>query len=193
MRKTAQLTCLALALAVTGAACGGGDDDGEAPDAATASAVPFDRAFIDGMVPHHESAIEMADAARQAGLAEPDLLAIAADIVRTQQAEIDRMKAWRDEWFGSAEIDPRGAESLGLSEEQMGMQHAAGDLATADDVDAAFAAMMIDHHEGAIRMAELALEQGEHAELRELAEEIIAAQEREIEVMREHAAGVHHG
>jgi uncharacterized protein (DUF305 family) len=102
------------------------------------------------------------------------------------------MKEWRQEWFGSSEIDSRGAESLGLTEGEMGMQHAAGDLHDAEDVDQAFASMMIDHHEGAVRMSELALEKGQHNEIRDLAEQIIAAQEREIEIMQAHAGGEHH-
>jgi uncharacterized protein (DUF305 family) len=153
--------------------------------------IPFDRAFIDGMVPHHEGAIEMAKAAKDAGLAEPELIEIADAIVDTQQREIDEMKDWRAEWFGSAEIDPLGGTFLGLSEDEMGMQHDASALEAADDVDAEFASMMIDHHEGAIAMAKLALERAQHDEIRQLAEEIIAAQEREIDVMRSHAAGEH--
>jgi uncharacterized protein (DUF305 family) len=73
----------------------------------------------------------------------------------------------------------------------MGMQHDAGDLSSADDVDATFATMMIDHHNGAIAMAELARTKGQHAEIRELAAAIIEAQEREVATLREHAT-VHH-
>lgn len=55
-----------------------------------------------------------------------------------------------------------------------------------------FAQMMIPHHEGAVAMAEAARERAEHDEIKELAEAIIAAQEREIEIMRPHAGGQHH-
>lgn len=187
----AMLTMLALVVA----GCGGSDDADEeeaaAPPSSAAGAVPFDRAFVDGMVPHHEEAIAMAKEAKTAGLSEPDLVKIADAIIATQQKEIDQMRRWREEWFGSPEIDPDGADTLGLSMDEMGMQHDAADLSTADDVDAMFATMMIDHHNGAIAMAELARTKGQHAEVRELAVVIIEAQEREVATMRGHAS-VHH-
>lgn len=184
---TRYTTPLVLLVAVlTFAGCGGGDDS------TTGGAAPFDRAFIDGMVPHHEGAISMAKAAKSAGLSQPDLVEIADAIIETQQQEIDQMKAWRAEWFGSSEIDPNGADVLGLTEEEMGMQHDASAIESADDVDAAFARMMIDHHNGAIEMAELALERAQHEEIRQLGEEIIEAQRREIEIMEKHAQGGDH-
>ena len=71
--------------------CGGEDADENATPAATSSSVPFDRAFIDAMVPHHESAIEMAETAKAAGLSQPELVTVADDIIDSQQAEIDQM------------------------------------------------------------------------------------------------------
>lgn len=170
------------------AACGGA---GEQTEAANQAETAFDQAFIDAMVPHHEEAIAMARAATEAGLNEPELVEIAEAIVATQQDEIDLMLRWRADWYGSGELDPAGAEALDLTLEEMGMQHAVGDLGSADDIDQAFAAMMVDHHGGAIVMARLALERAEHPELRGLAAEIVAAQEAEIAVMRAHAAAMH--
>ncbi len=45
--------------------------------------------------------------------------------------------------------------------------------------------MMVPHHESAIEMARMELEQGSNPELKQLAEEIIAGQEREVKAMRE--------
>lgn len=76
------------------------------------------------MVAHHQSAIAMATAAKETGLSQPDLVKVADDVLATQQLEINRMKGWRGEWFGSSTIDPNGAAALGLSESQMGMDMA---------------------------------------------------------------------
>lgn len=53
------------------------------------------------------------------------------------------------------------------------------------DPDVAFACGMIAHHQGAIDMAQVQLEYGEDEWLRELAQEIITAQEAEIAEMTE--------
>lgn len=191
MKPTAVIAALILAsLVFVLAACGGSDSES---GAGTPSGENFDRAFIDAMVPHHEAALEMAQAAKEAGLTQPELVKIANDILSTQQEEIDQMKQWRGEWFGSSEIDPNGAAALGLSESDMGMQHGAEGFADSTQVDTDFAQMMITHHNGAIAMARLAGDKAAHDELKDLAGAIISAQEREIEVMRKHASGMNHG
>ncbi len=56
---------------------------------------------------------------------------------------------------------------------------------TGDAFDQAFLSEMIVHHEGAVEMAELALENAEHEEIKNLAKAIIAAQNTEIADMKE--------
>ena len=180
-------------LLLVAAGCGGSDEQ-----AATGStdAAAFDQAFVDAMVMHHEQAIAMSKDALAAGLAEPVLVDIANSIVEAQQAEIDQLKTWRQEWFGSSTIDPNTGEELGLSTDEMGMTEM--DFATAKDVDAAFATAMIAHHEGAIMMAELVPDRTDRPELETLAAGIIEAQTAEIEQMTPFAsddamAGMNHG
>jgi uncharacterized protein (DUF305 family) len=190
--KLAFLLFAVVALGVAG--CGGDDSERAADEQPTVASgqVPFDRAFIDAMVPHHQAAIEMATEAKEAGLDQPELIKIADDIIATQQAEIDQMLEWREQWFGSKErARSRGARVLGLSAAEAGMDHGAMDLATVDDVDQAFAGMMIGHHVGAIRMARLAKEKAGHDEVKTLAGNIIAAQQREIDVMEASFKGGH--
>ena len=196
MKTLAFLVLAAATLALAG--CGGDDDSdsdraGAEQSTAASAQVPFDRAFIDAMVPHHETAIEMAREAKEAGLNDPELVKIADNIIATQQAEIDQMLEWRERWFGSSKRESEAAALavLGLSPAEAGMEHSAADVATADNVDQAFAGSMIGDHTGAIRMAELAREKADHEELKELAGDIIAAQQREIDIIQAYFQGAH--
>ena len=63
-----------------------------------ASKDPFDKAFIDNMIPHHRSAIEMAElAAKQTR--NPEIKRLASGIVEAQEREISQMKRWRQQWY----------------------------------------------------------------------------------------------
>lgn len=188
-RPLLALTALLLAVGVLVAAgCGGSDSGSTGVD----ESVPFDRAFIDAMVPHHEQAIQMAKDAKTAGLSEPSLVDIADSIISSQGIEIDQMKRWRQNWYGSSTVDPNGADAMGMSMDDMGMSQTPMDFGSSDDVNADFATMMIAHHEGAIKMAELAREKAQHQSMKDLADDIISAQQDEIGIMRPFATGGGH-
>jgi uncharacterized protein (DUF305 family) len=59
---------------------------------------PFDRAFIDAMIPHHQSVIEMAKVTYEKS-ENPRIKKLAENIVSGQQAEIEQMKRWREQWY----------------------------------------------------------------------------------------------
>lgn len=80
-----------------------------------------------------------------------------------------------------AVMEPHGAEHTDMTMDGM-VESLAGKSGEA--FDQAFIAAMIPHHEGAVEMAKLALENAEHPELKRLAAEIIEAQNREIEMMK---------
>jgi len=59
---------------------------------------PFDKAFIDAMIPHHKSAIAMAQVALEES-DNPRIREIASAIVDAQKKEIAQMEEWREEWY----------------------------------------------------------------------------------------------
>ncbi len=59
---------------------------------------PFDRAFVDAMIPHPQSAIEMARVASKKNK-NPEIEELAENLVSTQKREIETMKQWRREWY----------------------------------------------------------------------------------------------
>ena len=75
--------------------------------AALEKAKPFDRAFIDAMVPHHQGAVAMAKQLLKKG-EQPALRTMADDIIEAQTKEIEQMRGWRKAWYGSAGMDMGG-------------------------------------------------------------------------------------
>lgn len=139
-----------------------------------------DLGFIDGMIHHHQMAVEMAEVIRARGL-RPDVKGLAADIVRTQNVEIDSMRAWRARWFPDAPSPgPMTADDMSA----MGMAMPMDALTSSDAPDRPFLDMMLPHHAGAIVMAGEAIAYTERPEVRELARQITRDQAREIGQMQ---------
>ena len=181
--KFRMLTAVAAAAGLALAGCGSDDEDtGSATSAAKGNGT--DRAFVTAMIPHHESAVEMAEVAAQRG--ESDFVKkLAADIIRSQSDEIATMR--REDAALAKEGVKKG--SLGVPDHMTGMDGDAADLQTASPFDKAFIEMMIPHHEGAVTMAKVELEKGGDPELKALATDIVSAQEREIKEMKAHLGG----
>ena len=173
---------LAALLVLTGAllVAGCGDSDDSSSSSATAGN-PTDRAFVAGMVPHHRSAIEMAAIAKTEATSD-FVKQLAADITRSQTAEIEEMERV-DGDLAKAGI-ARG--DLEMKNHEMGMDMDADELRGAMPFDEKFIEMMVPHHKGAVEMAKVELSKGENGELKTLAQSIIDTQQKEIAAMRDH-------
>lgn len=171
----------ALAVAVVVAACGSSTSTSTSgKDKGT----PAEQAFLVAMVPHHESAVEMAKLARQRAM-HPQVKQLANNIVTAQNTEIKQMNAIHMRLFGTKlEPDAEAATAMGMSMDEAGMSMDPEELRTATPFDRAFIDMMIPHHQGAIRMARAAGKETNDAETRKLQAGIIAAQTSEIAQMK---------
>lgn len=150
-----------------------------------------DVTFAQGMIPHHEQAVEMAELATDRAESD-DVKRLAADIEAAQAPEIEQLTTWLEQWGAEA---PSGAMDHG----DMGHGDSGGDMsgmmteedmtmlegAQGADFDRAFLEMMVVHHEGAVEMAETEVADGENPDAIEMAETIISTQEAEIAEMRE--------
>ncbi|HXF44410.1 MAG TPA: DUF305 domain-containing protein [Candidatus Paceibacterota bacterium] len=62
------------------------------------TAEPFEQAFIEEMIPHHQMAVMMAQMLK-VGSARPEMQKLAEDIITAQTREIDQMRAWYRVWY----------------------------------------------------------------------------------------------
>jgi uncharacterized protein (DUF305 family) len=141
--------------------------------------------FAQGMIPHHAQALEMAQLVQGHDAGE-EVTDLAAQIEAAQDPEIQLMTDWLEDW---GEDVPDLAIDHSAMDHGMGMMNAeqmtALDDATGDEFDRMFLELMIDHHDGAIAMSQTELSEGANEEAKELAQEIIDAQQAEIDHMRE--------
>ncbi len=137
-----------------------------------------DAAFVDAMVPHHEGAVEMAEVGLD-NAEHKEIRQLSQNIIDSQRAEIEKFGRIREGLDGP---------SMKMSEENMSMMGMMDDpqqLASEDPFDKAFIDNMIPHHRSAIAMAEVAVKESENPEIREIANDIVSAQEREIGQMKQ--------
>lgn len=169
------------------AACGADGESG------ASSAASLDQQYIDMMVPHHESAIAMAELATVRSQ-RAELQEYAAAIIAAQSIEIVQLRSWRKEWFGSEETPPMSAMPMlqgmsagmpghDMSGGTMDMEQDIRDLEGASDFDRAFLEAMIAHHEMAVEASGIAVAGEVRAEIKALAEGVIEDQRAEIQQM----------
>lgn len=196
MRTT--LTAAVLAASVlTLAACGEDSEHDRHNASAVPASEPFNQVDVDfatEMIQHHAQALSMVDLTDSRGLS-PELTALAEQIRMAQGPEIETMVDLLTEWdqpIPETMRDHANAHGGGEAEmdtEMPGMMSAEdmAELEAAQGVEfeQMWLQMMIEHHNGAIEMAQTEQEDGEHPDAVALAEEIEEAQTTEIATMTE--------
>jgi uncharacterized protein (DUF305 family) len=161
--------------------------------------------FLQGMIDHHQMALDMAVDCLAKGETE-DVAQLCQAVIAAQSVEIEQMQAWLLGWYGIT-YTPVSMLEMAISEVDSADSAGHGGHGSANTADVvtdppmtmgmfaglnrlegtayevAWLEAMIDHHDDALHMSERALGIAEHAPLRDLAETIISAQTAEIEVM----------
>ncbi|MFG2053861.1 DUF305 domain-containing protein [Micromonospora sp. NPDC048930] len=200
LARRAALAGATVTAALVLAACGGdhstADADHDMPGAggtgtptagASASFDDADVMFAQMMIPHHQQAVEMAELA-ETRAADPEVKKLAGQIKGAQAPEIAAMTGWLTAWGRPVPSASAGHGMPGMDHGMPGMMSDADmtklAAASGTDFDRQFLTMMIAHHEGAITMAKDELAQGANPEAKALAQQIVTAQQGEIDTMK---------
>ena len=193
MKKLVGLVALLLtALLLT--ACGNdstsNDDPGSGDTSSGAAFNDADVTFAQGMIPHHQQAVEMAQMAEDRAES-PELKQLASEIEAAQAPEIEQLTSWLEDWDAEVPSDSMGHGDMGhgdsssdmsgmMTGEDMGMLEDSNGM----DFDRMFLTMMIEHHEGAVDMAQDVLKTTSNPEVKEMAQAIVDGQNKEIATMK---------
>lgn len=177
--RTIALLAAVLASVLLAASC-----SSESEQPSSTSAVAFDDSdvmFLQMMYPHHEQAVEMA-ALVDGRTDDADVRRLADSIRSAQQPEMDRMTALLDDWgqpAPDAMTTDHGHDGMMTDEQMTSLKQLSG-----ENFDRQWLTLMIEHHSGAITMAQKELAEGTDADAKEMASAIIAGQQQEIDTMQ---------
>ena len=193
MRYTRALAAVAAALMLTVAGCSSSSE----PSSSGKGYNDADVDFASDMIQHHAQALEMVDLTLGRDL-DPQVVELTDQIRAAQTPEIETMADWLVSWdkpvpetsrdHANAHAEDHGA-SAEMDADMPGMMSAdemeALEKASGAEFQTMWLEMMIDHHEGAVEMAEAEVKDGENSKATRLAEEIISAQQDEISTMKD--------
>jgi uncharacterized protein (DUF305 family) len=198
-RPAVLLGSLALGLAVTLTACGNDEPSGgTSTQVSETEHNDADVAFATDMIQHHAQALSMVDLTVNRTL-DPEVQRLAEDIREAQGPEIETMSDWLQDWDEEIPETMRDHSNAGHDMEGMGdsMEGMESDMpgmmsgedfeelesASGADFQAMWLEMMIEHHEGAVEMAQQQQEEGQYEPAVDLAGDVIDTQTAEIEDM----------
>jgi len=199
--KALPLLATLLAAALPLSACAGEESAAPSETQTAANGETFNDAdveFATDMVQHHAQALQMVDLTLGRKLT-PEVAGLADQVRATQGPEIETMTDWLTAWdqpvpetsrdhahaHGGAEADVDEDMPGMMSPEEMAELEKASGRAFQDQ----WLEMMVEHHEGAIEMAQDEQAEGANADAVALAKEIESAQQSEISTMEDLLAG----
>lgn len=137
-----------------------------------------DGRFAMMMTEHHTQAIEMAKLAPSRASSQ-QVKDLAAKIEAAQGPEIDKMAGWMDDWGTSGDMSNMHMDGQMSASDMKSLQSSSGGA-----FDKMLLQMMIQHHEGATKMAASELKAGKNGDAMALAASIMVSQQGEISQMK---------
>ncbi|MDN4643410.1 DUF305 domain-containing protein [Arthrobacter sp. PsM3] len=149
--------------------------------AAAAEHSAADTMFVQGMIPHHEQAVEMSEMMLQKKDIPASVTDLATRIKGEQAPEIDKMTGWLKNWNEPATMGAGHTMDGMMGDDDMKQ------LQSAQGTEAAklFLTQMVAHHQGAVMMAKTEVSQGKNADAIKLSNDIVTSQEAEIKEMQD--------
>jgi len=134
--------------------------------------------FAQGMIPHHQQAIDMSNMALKNG-ASPEVKKLAKAIIAAQGKEISQLKYWLTATKSSMTMGhDMGMSGMLSKNDLIALKKLKG-----SKFDTAFLQAMIAHHEGALEMVSM-LDRTKNSEAKKIAIDIRTGQSAEISVMK---------
>lgn len=145
----------------------------------------FDEQYIAGMLAHHEGAVNMSENA-MAISKKAEIRKLAQDIINSQSMEMSKMVQWQADWgyektYGGHAS--HGGGGVDMAGDMVEMYNKLKDK-TGEEYDKEFLKQMIIHHTQAIEMSKPAATNAKRYEIKQLAKEVIVAQESEVVMMK---------
>jgi uncharacterized protein (DUF305 family) len=159
-----------------------GSLDRELPYLGTEANATFDQAYMRRMAAHHAQGVEVAGIAAEKA-ADTHLRAVARLMVAVQKGEIAVFGRWWRSWTGGPLPPPSPQDHAAMPGMLEPEQAAALRRASGPAFDPLFVGLMTFHHDGAILMAQEAIERSGDLRLRLMAQAIRHEQRGEIALM----------
>jgi uncharacterized protein (DUF305 family) len=137
--------------------------------------------FAQTMIPHHEQAVEMATLARQNDTASAEVKALSSQIEAAQDPEIQTMKGWLSQWDATEDsgVMDHGPGGMMSDQDMSSLRRANG-----AEFNRMWLTMMIEHHQGAVTMAQDVLATTAYPKVKKLATAVVQGQQKEIATMQ---------
>lgn len=200
-RRPAQLLgTLTLGLALTLTACGNDEPTNDAgTQVSETDHNDADVEFATDMIQHHAQALSMVDLTVDRTL-DPEVQQLADDIREAQGPEIETMSDWLQGWDEEIPETMRdhsnaGHDMEGMGDSMDGLDSDMPGMMSGDDFDelenapdsefqTMWLEMMVEHHEGAVEMAQEEQDNGQYKPAVDLAGAVVETQTAEIDKMK---------